>query len=99
MTFFDVISMAGVLLGMVAYTLMVSGRMCAATYRYMGANLLAAILVATSLIDHWNPATAILQIFYGGASLYGLVRLHIAQARCGEVPAEAPGEPRGGIAA
>jgi hypothetical protein len=66
------LSMAGVLLGMVAYTLMVLGKIPAAGRLYMGLNLAAAVLVAFSLIDHFNPCTAILQVFYSSVSAYGL---------------------------
>lgn len=85
MTFsaFDAISIAGVILGMVAYTLMVSGRVRAESCGYMGANFVAALMVAFSLIDHWNPATAMLQCFYGAASFYGLTRLRL-RARAAE---------------
>lgn len=67
--------MAGVLLGMVAYMGMVMGKIQANSAAYMGTNTLAAALVALSLVEHFNPATAILQTFYGSVSLYGWWRV------------------------
>jgi hypothetical protein len=64
--------MVGVVLGMMSYLAMVTGRISANGAIYMGTNTLAAILVAFSLIDHFNPATAVLQVFYTTVSAYGL---------------------------
>lgn len=69
-----VLSMAGVILGMVNYAAMVFGKVSATSSAYMAMNLLASILVGFSLVEHFNPATLVLQIFYAGISAYGLLR-------------------------
>jgi hypothetical protein len=47
--------------------------MRAATLPFFLTNLAAAALVATSLVDAFNPATLVIQSFFIAISLWGLV--------------------------
>lgn len=62
----------GVLLGMLNYWLLVSGRVASDGVAYLLINVAAAVLVLMSLLEQFNLPTLMINTFYLGVSLYGL---------------------------
>jgi hypothetical protein len=57
-----------------AYVATLHGWLKAGEWRFPAINLLGAILVLVSLADAWNLPSAVLELFWGAISVYGLVR-------------------------
>ncbi len=58
-----------------AYLALQLGWLAAQSWRYNLLNLFGAIGIALSLLVHFNLASMIIQLFWMGASLVGIVRL------------------------
>ncbi len=58
-----------------AYLTLQLGWLAAESWRYNLLNLFGAIGIALSLLVHFNLASMIIQLFWIGASLVGMVRL------------------------
>jgi hypothetical protein len=72
------VGILGVLLGMLNYWLMVSGRVCCHGPVYLGINVAACVLTLLSLFEQFNLPTLMINLFYGGVSIWGLWRLRHA---------------------
>lgn len=62
----------GVLLGMLNYGLLVSGRVSSERPAYLLINVAAAVLVLLSLFQQFNLPTLMINVFYLGVSIWGL---------------------------
>lgn len=71
----------GALCSMLAYILMVTRKIEAQGYIFLGSGVLAAVLIGLSLIENFNLASLIMQLFYGLVSLYGLNELRKLHGR------------------
>ena len=56
------------------YFLNQSGRLASDDWRYQGANILGALLIISSLWVNWNLPAFLIEMFWLGISLYGLIR-------------------------
>lgn len=87
------LQLAGLLgagLYMTNYTLLTSRVLTSDQSVYFAINLVAALLVLSSLTEGFNAATLVIQVFFVGVSLCGiLVRLRRARTR------DVPGAPVG----
>lgn len=57
-----------------AYVGNLQGWLAAADWRLPGANLVGALLILVSLYDAWNLPSVVIEAFWAGISLYGLLR-------------------------
>ena len=57
-----------------AYFLNQTGRLASTDWRFPAANLAGALAILLSLIDAWNLPSALIEFFWVGISLFGLVR-------------------------
>lgn len=64
----------GVLLGMLNYWLLVTGRVVSDGPAYLWINIAAVALVLLSLIEQFNLPTLLINVFYGVVSVWGLWR-------------------------
>lgn len=77
----DVLGILGVTLILVYYFLLQAGKCTANTPSYSIANLIGSCLILISLWFNWNLASVIIEVFWLGISLYGLVRSLQAKTR------------------
>ena len=77
----DIAGLAGAVLVAIAYFGNIQGRLQATDVAYSLLNLGGAILILTSLWFSWNLAAAIIEVFWGLTSIYGLWRAMMAQPR------------------
>lgn len=75
---FNIIGLTGVGLIIVAFFFLQIGKLTAAHLAYPLLNLIGAILHIISLIRFWNLASLIIEIFWIGISVYGLIRIRNA---------------------
>jgi hypothetical protein len=74
---FDPYTAAGILGAgcfIAAYFATLQGWMDPANWHFPAVNLLGATLVLVSLTDAWNLPSVVLESFWAGISMYGLVR-------------------------
>lgn len=64
----------GVLLGMLVYVLLVTGRVTACGPAYLTINITASLLVLLSLTQQFNLPALIINVFYLGVSIWGLCK-------------------------
>lgn len=64
----------GVLLGMLNYWLLITGRVVSDGPAYLWINVVAALLVLSSLLQQFNLPALLINAFYGGLSAWGLLR-------------------------
>jgi hypothetical protein len=62
----------GVLLGMLNYWLLVTGRVVSDGAAYLIINIAATAFVLASLFEQFNLPTLMINVFYGGVSIWGL---------------------------
>ncbi len=74
MTFPDVLGVIGSAIVIVAYFAVARGSILADSRPYYVANLIGAALIFASLWWAWNLPAAIVELFWGAISLYGLTR-------------------------
>jgi hypothetical protein len=72
------VGVLGVLLGMLNYWLLVTGRVVSDGPAYLLINVVAALLMLSSLFAQFNLPTLMINAFYLGVSLWGLWRLRYA---------------------
>lgn len=72
MTVYTLCGLAGFVVAIGSYWATLRGRLHPDSLTYPCANLLATILIAISLVDQWNTTTALMQLAFGGVSLYGV---------------------------
>lgn len=68
----------GVLLGMLNFWLLITGRVVSDGPAYLWINVVAALLVLSSLFDQFNLPALLINVFYGGVSAWGLIKLRMA---------------------
>ncbi|HEX3808684.1 MAG TPA: hypothetical protein VHW02_03195 [Rhizomicrobium sp.] len=74
MTISDLIGLVGSAIVIVAYFAVAQGRIAANGWQYYVTNLAGAVLIFTSLWWVWNLPAAIVEIFWGAISIYGLAK-------------------------
>ncbi len=74
MTLPNILGIVGSAVVIVAYLAVAHGSIVADSKAYYLANLLGAALIFTSLWWAWNLPAAIVEIFWGGISAYGMLR-------------------------
>lgn len=84
----QVCGVLGATLYVTNYVLLTSRVLTPATTPYFALNLTASLLVLSSLVQAFNIATLIIQVFFVGISLIGIVT-RVRRARPGRVPAAA----------
>lgn len=72
--FSDVLGVFGVILILLAYFLIQSGKMSHHSPGYSLINLIGAVLILYSLFYSWNLASFVIEIAWIAISIYGLVR-------------------------
>ncbi|ALS59638.1 hypothetical protein AT302_07600 [Pandoraea norimbergensis] len=68
----DFIGILGAAFVVLAYFLNQRGRLSSSDWRFPGINLCGSVLITVSLIYNPNPASLLIEIFWGAISLYGL---------------------------
>jgi hypothetical protein len=77
----DLIGLVGSAIVIVAYFAVAQGRIAANGWQYYVTNLAGAVLIFTSLWWAWNLPAAIVEIFWGAISIYGLAKPLWAKAK------------------
>ncbi len=70
----DVIGNIGVALIIITYLLLQLGRMDSASYTYSILNALGAFFVIISLMYDFNMSGFIVEVFWAGISVFGIIR-------------------------
>jgi hypothetical protein len=70
---FDVLGVAGVLMVLSAYFLLVAERMRESGPLYLGANILGSSLILVSLAHHFNLAATVMQATWIAITLVGVI--------------------------
>lgn len=70
----DVIGVSGAALVVTAYLLNQSGRLASTHWHFPAINLVGCVFILVSLVGNPNPASILIEIFWGAISLYGLCR-------------------------
>lgn len=71
---FTISGMAGAVLVIAAYLANQAKRLPSNDWRFPAANLLGAALILVSLYNAWNLPAALVEVFWGAISLYGLTQ-------------------------
>lgn len=71
---YDLIGNIGVALIIITYFLLQLGRMNSASYLYSTLNALGALFVIISLMYEFNMSAFIVEAFWVGISLFGIIR-------------------------
>ena len=74
MTLPDIVGLVGSAVVIVAYLGNLRGTMPSENWQYALLNLIGAALILFSLRWAWNLAAALVEVFWAGISIYGLVR-------------------------
>ena len=77
----DLFGLVGSAIVIVAYFANVQGMMRAHGWPYYLANIAGAGLILISLMFAWNLPAAVVEIFWGAISTYGLVRMSFQRPR------------------
>lgn len=76
----DIIGTIGVFLILSTYFLLQLGKLDPTNFNYSFLNLCGALAVLYSLSVEWNFAAAMVEIFWGIISLYGIIKYFIRKA-------------------
>lgn len=71
---FTISGMIGAVLVIAAYLANQAKRLPSDDWRFSAANLLGAALILVSLYNAWNLPAALVEVFWGAISLYGLTQ-------------------------
>lgn len=71
----DEIGVAGVILVLIAYFLLSTGRWIADSLKYQILNFIGAWLILFSLFFHWNFSSVVIEIAWVAISLMGILRV------------------------
>ena len=71
----DEIGVAGVILVLIAYFLLSTGRWIADSFKYQILNFIGAWLILFSLFFHWNFSSVVIEIAWVAISLMGILRV------------------------
>ena len=77
----DLLGLVGSAVVIAAYFANVQGMMRADGTQYYVANIAGAGLILISLFFTWNLPAAVVEIFWGAISIYGLVRASLQRPR------------------
>ena len=77
----DLFGLVGSAIVIVAYFAVTHGKLLANSWQYYLTNLVGAGLIFTSLWWAWNLPAAIVEIFWGAISIYGLAQPLWAKAK------------------
>lgn len=88
-TWHNMLGLLGVVMVLITYGMIATGRWRATQYRYPLANLIGTMLIAISLIYAFNWPSFIMQIFMIGISFMGIARIYKA-AKKGEAASDGP---------
>lgn len=75
MTIATLIGLVGVVIVLVAYWLLASGRMSNDDWRYPVINIVGTLGIVVSLFESWNPASMVAQLVWIAISIVGLMRI------------------------
>ncbi len=70
----DIIGIIGTLMIVLAYFLMQNGKMHGTSWSYLWLNLAGALMLLYSLFWFWNLASVIIEIFWIGITIYGMIK-------------------------
>jgi len=73
-TFADVVGTVGVLIIVVAYLLLQVERISPKSLEYSLSNAIGSIMILYSLMEHWNLASVVIEVFWIMISLYGVYK-------------------------
>lgn len=73
---YEVIGLGGVLIILLAYFFLNSGRLTQYHVRFQLLNIIGASMILYSLIEHWNIATFCIEIAWIYISLVGLIKIY-----------------------
>ena len=76
----NVVGMLGTITVVAAYVLLQTGKLASDSLSFNLLNLLGAVLLLLSLLVHFNLASLVIEVFWIGASLYGLWRIFRAKS-------------------
>ena len=79
MTLPNILGLLGSAIVIVAYFAVAQGSITGDSRTYYVANLVGAVLIFTSLWWEWNLPAAIVELFWGAISAYGLIRAALAR--------------------
>ncbi len=69
------VGLVGVVLLLIAYFFLSTGRWISDSFNYQLYNLVGAVLILYSLCFHWNLSSFVIEIAWVAISLIGLVRI------------------------
>lgn len=72
--YFNAVGLVGVVMMVIAFFMLQLGRMTPQTPVYLWLNLVGALAVMVSLYRFWNLSSFVIECFWAGISLYGLVK-------------------------
>ena len=73
-TFADVVGTVGVLIIVLAYLLLQVERINPKSLEYSLSNAIGSIMILYSLMEHWNLASVVIEVFWIMISLYGVYK-------------------------
>ncbi len=74
-SFADYVGMAGVVITLIAYLAISTGKISSDTFKYQGLNSAAGLMLLFSLYFHWNTPTVIMESLWVLISVIGMVRV------------------------
>ncbi len=77
----DLLGLVGTAIVVIVYFANVQGKMRSDSWQYYLANLVGAVLILISLFRAWNLPAAVVEIFWGAISIYGLIRAGLHRPR------------------
>jgi ABC-type Na+ efflux pump permease subunit len=73
-TYFNTVGLIGVVMMVVAFFFLQTGKMTPQTPVYLWLNLIGAIAVMISLFRFWNLSSFVIECFWAGISAWGLLK-------------------------
>ena len=72
--YFNSVGLIGVVMMVIAFFLLQTGKMTPQTPSYLWLNLIGAIAVMVSLFRFWNLSSFVIECFWAGISAWGLMK-------------------------
>ena len=72
---YEIVGMCGVVIVLVAYVPLNIGVLNQYSLRYQWMNILGALMILFSLIEHWNIATFFIEVAWIVISLIGVIKI------------------------
>lgn len=73
-TFADVVGTIGVLIIVVAYLMLQVEKISPKSLEYSLSNTIGSMMILFSLLEHWNLASVVIEVFWILISLYGVFK-------------------------